>query len=71
MSEWSSAQEQSLCDMYRDGASLRTLELAFGVGTEQIIGILHRNGVVQQDPGESWEAFVERVRQDVKHQVTA
>jgi hypothetical protein len=53
--------------MYRDGASLRTLETAFERTTEQIIEILHRNGVVAQEDGEPWAAFVERIRNDVKH----
>src|SRR5688500_8319263 len=65
--EMSDTQEQTICSMYRDGTSLRTLELAFEKSFEEIIGILHRNGVVRQEEGESWEAFVERVREDVKH----
>jgi hypothetical protein len=71
MAELSNAQEQSLCDMYRGGASFRTLELAFGASTDEIIQILQRNGVVQPNPGESTEAFMERIRQDVAHESAA
>lgn len=65
------AQEQSICSMYEDGTSLRTLTTAFGMSDEEIIRVLQRNGVVQQRDGESWEALVERIRQDVKHQTAA
>ncbi|HEV2150240.1 MAG TPA: hypothetical protein VGR37_22770 [Longimicrobiaceae bacterium] len=61
-------QEQSICSMYRDGVSLPTLERAFGMGTEEIIRVLHRHGAVQQEPGEGWDEFVDRIRDDVKHQ---
>jgi len=67
MAEPGSAQEQSICEMYRDGSSFRTLELAFGMSTEEIIGVLHRNGVVQQEEGESWQDFVARIKEDVGH----
>ncbi len=62
-------EARSICSMYEDGVSLATLEKAFGLGSEEIIRVLHDHGVVQQDEGESWEAFVERIREDVKHQV--
>ena len=71
MTESTNAQEQAICAMYRDGASLRTLEVAFDKSDEEIIRILHGNGVVQQNEGESWEAFVARVREDVKHETAA
>lgn len=61
------AQEESLCSMYREGVSLRTLRIAFDKSDEEIIEILHRHGVVQPEPGESWEDFVRRIREDVKH----
>lgn len=62
------AQERSICSMYRDGVSLPTLERAFGMDEEAIIRVLHRHGAVQQDPGEGWDEFVSRIRDDVKHQ---
>ncbi|MBW3628609.1 MAG: hypothetical protein KY464_04850 [Gemmatimonadetes bacterium] len=71
MTEPTSAQEQAMCAMYRDGASLRTLEVAFDRPDEEIIRILHDNGVVQRNEGEGWEAFVGRVREDVKHETAA
>jgi hypothetical protein len=71
MAELSNAQDQSLRDMYRGGASFRTLELAFGASTDEVIQILQRNGVVQPNPGESREAFMERIRQDVAHESAA
>ncbi|HEX8692357.1 MAG TPA: hypothetical protein VF746_08070 [Longimicrobium sp.] len=66
-SESSESREQSICSMYRDGVSLRTLEVAFGMSDAEIIEVLRRNGVVEPDRGESEEAFVERIRHDVKH----
>lgn len=68
MAQLSDAQQQSLCDMYRDGASFRTLETAFGLDSEQIIEVLLQNGVVRQNEGESRDAFVDRIRQDVAHE---
>ena len=61
-------QEHSICSMYRDGVSLHTLEVAFDRSVEEIIEVLHRHGVVERDPGESWEDFVARIRDDVKHE---
>ncbi|HEX2092885.1 MAG TPA: hypothetical protein VHG28_10805 [Longimicrobiaceae bacterium] len=63
-------EEQAICSMYRDGVSLRTLEVAFGRSDTEIIEVLERNGVVEPEAGESREAFVERIRNDVKHQGT-
>jgi hypothetical protein len=65
----SPSEQESLCDMYRDGVALRTLEIAFGATTEQVIEVLERNQVVQPEPGESREAFLSRIREDVKHGV--
>jgi pyrroloquinoline quinone (PQQ) biosynthesis protein C len=62
-------QEHSICSMYRDGVSLHTLEVAFDKSAEEIIEALHRHGVVAQDRGESWESFVARIQEDVKHKV--
>lgn len=61
-------QEHSICSMYRDGVSLHTLEVAFDRTPEEIIDVLRRRGVVEPVPGESAEAFVARVRDDLKHQ---
>ena len=61
-------QEHSICSMYRDGVALRTLEVAFDRSDEEIIEVLRRHGVIEPDPGESWDNFVDRVRQDVKHE---
>lgn len=69
MSNTNVAREQSICSMYQDGVSLATLEKAFGIGAEEIIRVLHRHGVVQQEAGEDWDAFVARIREDVGHQV--
>jgi hypothetical protein len=60
-------QEYSICSMYRDGVSLRSLEVAFDRSQEELIRVLSRHGVVRPEPGESWEALVDRVRDDVKH----
>lgn len=60
-------QEYSICSMYRDGVSLHTLQVAFDRSQEELIRVLNRRGVIRPDPGESWEALVERVRDDVKH----
>lgn len=68
MPELSQAEQESLCSMYRDGVALRTLEVAFGLSTDQVIEVLERSEVVQPEPGESRDAFLARVRQDVKHQ---
>lgn len=65
--ETTSTRDESICSMYRGGVSLRTLRLAFDMKDEEIIDVLHRNGVVEPDPGESWDAFVDRIREDVKH----
>ena len=65
--ETTGAREQSICDMYRGGVSLRTLEVAFGMSDAEIIEVLRRHAVVEPDPGESEDAFVERIRHDVKH----
>lgn len=67
MPNTSEAQERSICSMYRDGVSLPTLQKAFGMEAEEIIRVLHRHGVVEQEPGEGWEEFVARVQEDVKH----
>ena len=67
MSNETSGQEQAICDMYRNGSSLRTLELAFDRPADDIIRILAENGVVEPHEGESQQAFFERVRDDVKH----
>lgn len=61
-------QEHSICSMYRDGVSLHTLEVAFDRTAEEIIHVLRRQGVVEPKPGESDQAFLARVRDDVKHQ---
>lgn len=68
MTDTNGAQEQSICSMYADGVSLATLERAFGMAAEEIIRVLHRHGIVEKDETESWEAFVARIRDDVKHQ---
>lgn len=68
MNRLNDPQEQSICSMYEDGTSLRTLVNAFGMSDEQIIRVLEKNGVVEQRDGERWEEFVARVREDVKHQ---
>lgn len=60
-------QEHSICSMYRDGVSLRTLEVAFDRSADEIIQVLHRHGVVEPAPDEGWDAFVARVKDDVKH----
>lgn len=57
--------------MYEDGTSLRTLATAFAMDDDETIRVLQRNGLVQQREGESWEAFAERIRQDVKHRTAA
>ena len=67
MAESTEGREQSICSMYRDGVSLRTLETAFEMSDTEIIGVLRRHGVVQPDPGESEDQFLERIRHDVKH----
>lgn len=67
MSHETDPQEQSICSMYQDGVSLRTLRIAFGTEDEEIIRVLHRNGVIEPREGESWEEFVARIRDDVKH----
>ena len=69
MPELSQAEQDSLCSMYRDGVALRTLQVAFSLTTEGVIEVLERNGVVEPEPGESREAFLSRVRSDVKHDV--
>ena len=61
-------QEHSICSMYRDGVSLHTLEVAFDRNADEIIEVLRRHGVVEPQPGESDDAFLARVREDVKHQ---
>ena len=61
-------QEHSICSMYRDGVSLHTLEVAFDRTEEEIIDVLCRRGVVRPGAGESREALVARVKDDVKHQ---
>ena len=61
-------QEHSICSMYRDGVSLHTLEIAFDKSEEEIIEVLCRRGVVKAAPGETREALLARVRDDVKHQ---
>ena len=71
MTEHANTQERTLCAMYRDGASLRTLALAFDRSEEQVVEVLHRNGVVRREEGESWEDFVARIREDVKHSSAA
>ena len=67
MAESIEAREQSICSMYRDGVSLRTLQAAFGTGELAIIDVLRSHGVVAPEPGESEAAFLDRVRHDVKH----
>ena len=61
-------QEHSMCSMYRDGVSLHTLQVAFDRSEEEIVEVLCRRGVVDVTPGESREALLARVRDDVKHQ---
>ena len=60
--------EHSICSMYRDGVSLHTLEVAFDKTEEELVDVLCRRGVVKPAPGESREALLARVRDDVKHQ---
>lgn len=67
MEETIHAEEQSIVAMYRGGVSLRTLEIAFGKTVDEIIEILHRHGAVERQAGESWDDFLARVREDVKH----
>ena len=67
MDELSRIEEQSLCAMYRDGVSLRTLEVGFGLTTGQVVDVLERGGAVRRYPGETHEQMVSRLRQDVKH----
>jgi hypothetical protein len=69
MAEDTESRDRSICSMYRDGVSLRTLEVAFGLGESDIIGVLRRGCHLEQRPGESDADFVERIRQDVKHAV--
>lgn len=38
------------------------------MAAEEIIRVLHRHGIVEEDETESREAFVARIRDDVKHQ---
>lgn len=61
-------QEHSICSMYRDGVSLHTLEVAFDKSADEIIRVLHRQGVVEPAADEGWDAFVARIKDDVKHQ---
>jgi hypothetical protein len=61
-------QEHSICSMYRDGVSLHTLEVAFDKSEEELVEVLCRRGVVKPAPGETREALLARVRDDVKHQ---
>lgn len=61
-------QEHSICSMYRDGVSLHTLGVAFDRSADEIIAVLRRHRVVEPQPGESEDAFLARVREDVKHQ---
>lgn len=67
MSETMDTQVESIVSMYRDGVSLRTLEIAFGRTAEEIIRVLHDAGAVRRLEGENWDAFVARIREDVKH----
>jgi hypothetical protein len=67
MAETMTARDQSICSMYRNGVSLRTLQAAFGMGELEIIQVLRANGVVEPEPGESEARFLDRIRDDVKH----
>ena len=67
MHESTEGRERSICSMYRDGVSLRTLQLAFGMSPVEIVDVLRRRGVVEPDPGESEARFLDRVLHDVKH----
>ena len=60
--------EHSICSMYRDGVSLHTLQVAFDKSDEELIEVLNRHGVVARGANESWEAFVRRIRDDLKHE---
>lgn len=71
MAESIEAREQSICKMYRDGVSLRTLQTAFEMGELEIINVLRRHGAVRPNPGESEARFLDRVRNDVKHALAA
>ena len=56
-------QEHSICSMYRDGVSVRMLQVAFNRSGEEIVEVLCRRGVLQPCPDGTQEA-----RDDVKHQ---
>lgn len=60
--------EHSICSMYRDGVSLHTLEVAFDRSEAELVDVLVRRGVLRPNAGESREALLARVRDDVKHQ---
>jgi hypothetical protein len=61
-------QEHSICSMYRDGVSLRRLEVAFDRSGEEIVEVLCRRGVLRLAPGETRESILCRIREEVKHQ---
>ncbi|MBW3629714.1 MAG: hypothetical protein KY464_10500 [Gemmatimonadetes bacterium] len=61
-------QEHSICSMFRDGVSVRMLEVAFDRTGEEIVEVLCRRGVLQPAADESREAILLRIRQDVRHQ---